>query len=70
MTELFWATSPLLESVGKLEPEIVEMRETIRRSIRFSIIPMKAYSNKFLKFLPLNNIDIKKHIALAYLFLI
>lgn len=62
MEELFWADTLLLESVGKKEPLVVELRETIRRAIQKAAIPLNAYAKQYEAYLELNNIDIPEFI--------
>lgn len=59
---LFWSGTPLLESVGENEPEVVKTRECIRKAIRKSLIPLKAYAKQYEKFLELHNIDINQYL--------
>lgn len=51
--------TPMLESVGLQEPEVVELREALRSAIQKTGIPLKAYGKKYEKFLEINNNDIK-----------
>lgn len=62
MQEVFFSGTPLLESVGKLEPEMVSLRETIRRAITKSFIPVTAYAKKFEHYLEIVNLDIKAYV--------
>ncbi|XP_076467002.1 dynein axonemal heavy chain 1-like [Babylonia areolata] len=62
MQDVFWSGTPLLESVGRMEPEVVMMREALRRSILTSYIPIRAYAKRFEVYLPVNNIVIKDYI--------
>lgn len=59
---LFWSGTPLLESVGENEPEVVKKREIIRKAIRQSLIPLKAYAKQYEKFLELHNLDINEYL--------
>ena len=59
---LFWSGTPLLESVGVNEPEVVKKREMIRKAIRQSLIPLKAYAKQYEKFLDLHNLDINQYL--------
>ncbi|KAL8563601.1 hypothetical protein ACOMHN_019339 [Nucella lapillus] len=61
--DLFWSGTPLLESVGRLEPEVVMMREALRRSLIKSFVPMIAYAKKFEQYLPIDNLVIKAFVA-------
>lgn len=49
----------LLDSVGLHEPEVEELRETVRSTIQKALIPLQAYAKKYEKFLELNNNDIE-----------
>nr|KAG5711096.1 hypothetical protein BaRGS_004740 [Batillaria attramentaria] len=62
MENIRWWGTPLLEAVGKYEPPIVDLRETIRRMIRKSLIPTLAYAREYERFRELFNMDIKAHI--------
>ncbi len=62
MEDIFWSGMPLLESVGEHEPHVEELRETIKRAIKQSIIPMKAYAREYEKYLQLINIDINQYV--------
>lgn len=65
MKKLFWSGTPLLETVGENEPPVVEMRESIRKAIRQSIIPLKAYAKQYEKYLGLFNLDISEYLRLV-----
>ena len=68
MEDIFWSGTPLLESVGEHEPAVEELRETIRRAIRRSLIPLKEYARQFDKYLELINMDISQYIKLVSTF--
>lgn len=59
---LFWSGTPLLESVGENEPEVVRLRETIRKSIKSSLEPLRAYAKQYEKYLELFNLDINEYL--------
>lgn len=60
---LFWSGTPLLESVGENEPEVVKLRETVRHAIKQSLIPLRAYSRQYEKYLELYNLDINQYLS-------
>ncbi|XP_071943674.1 dynein axonemal heavy chain 1-like isoform X2 [Antedon mediterranea] len=62
LEDIFWADTPLLESVGEHEPRVEELRENIRNAIRKALIPMKAYSKAYEKHMQLMNLDIDEYI--------
>eukprot|EP00794_Sanderia_malayensis_P012733 gene12733-14038_t len=62
MEKLFWSGTPLLETVGENEKEVVHMRNHIRKAIRKAIIPLLAYAKEYEKYLELYNMDIKKYL--------
>ena len=59
---LFWSGTPLLESVGENEPDVVKMRETVRAAINQSVIPLRAYAKQYEKYLELFNMDINQYL--------
>ncbi|XP_048578532.1 dynein axonemal heavy chain 1-like isoform X2 [Nematostella vectensis] len=59
---LFWSGTPLLESVGENEPEVVRLREKVRHAIMMSLIPLKAYAKQYEKYLELQNLDINQYL--------
>ncbi|XP_070580015.1 dynein axonemal heavy chain 1-like isoform X2 [Ptychodera flava] len=61
LEDIFWADTPLLESVGEHEPPVEELRETIRNAIKKSLNPMKAYARAYEKHLELMNLDINQY---------
>ena len=65
MKKLFWSGTPLLETVGENEPPVVELRELIRKAVRQSIIPLKAYAKQYEKYLELFNLDINEYLRLV-----
>ena len=60
---LFWSGTPLLESVGENEPEVVKLRETVRHAVKQSLIPLRAYAKKYEQYLELYNLDINQYLA-------
>ncbi|NWT16478.1 DYH1 protein, partial [Vireo altiloquus] len=51
--------TPMLESVDLQEPEVEELRKTLRSAIQKTGNPLEAYGKKYEKFLEINNNDIK-----------
>ncbi|NXR16043.1 DYH1 protein, partial [Semnornis frantzii] len=49
--------TPLLDSVGLHDPEVEEVRETMRSAIQRALIALQAYAKRYEKFLELNNND-------------
>ena len=46
MENMFWGGEVLkLESVSLQEPKVIEWKETLRRAIQASLIPLKAYAD-------------------------
>ena len=45
-----------------MEPEIVNLRETIRRFILKAFIPVRSYAKRFEPFLEVYNIDINAYV--------
>ncbi len=62
LEDIFWADTPLLESVGEHEPRVEELRDTIRSAIQKALVPMKAYARAYEQFLELMNLDINEYI--------
>ncbi|XP_033101869.1 dynein heavy chain 1, axonemal-like [Anneissia japonica] len=62
LEDIFWADTPLLESVGEHEPRVEELRQNIRNAIRKALIPMYAYSRAYEQHLELMNLDIDEYI--------
>ena len=58
MQKMFISGTPLLESVGLLEPVVTELRELIRLALRQAAIPLKAYACEYEKHLELHNSNI------------
>ncbi|XP_036367019.1 dynein heavy chain 1, axonemal-like isoform X1 [Octopus sinensis] len=63
LEDIFWSGTPLLESVGEHEPHVEEMRSTIQTTIQKSIIPAKAYAERYNKYVELCNLDVNKFIS-------
>ncbi|XP_053933024.1 dynein axonemal heavy chain 1 [Cuculus canorus] len=59
LENLLITDTPLLDSVGLHEPEVEELRETVRSAIQKAQIPLQAYAKRYEKFLELNNNDIQ-----------
>ena len=55
LEDIFWADTPLLESVGEHEPKVEELREHIRDSVNKALIPMRAYARAYEKYLELRS---------------
>lgn len=62
MEGIFWSGTPLLESVGNLEPNIVDLKQTIVHMIRQGMIPLKAYANSYDRYTNLMNLNIENYI--------
>ena len=62
LQELFWSGTPLLEAVGENEPEVVQLRELIRKAIKKSMIPLRAYAKQYEQYLELYNLDINTYL--------
>ena len=46
MENMFWGGEVLkLESVSLQEPKVIEWRDTLRKAIQASLIPLKAYAD-------------------------
>ncbi|XP_063071051.1 dynein axonemal heavy chain 1 [Engraulis encrasicolus] len=58
MKEMFICGTPLLESVGLLEPAVAELRERVRHALRQAAIPLRAYARQYECHLELHNSDI------------
>ena len=58
MQKMFISGTPLLESVGLLEPGVSELREMIRLALRQAAIPLKAYAREYEKHLELHNSNV------------
>lgn len=66
LEDIFWSGTPLLESVGEHEPQVEELRTTIRNSITKALIPIKAYAREYEKYLELMNLDINKYVTYVF----
>lgn len=62
MEDIFFSGTPLLESVGNMEPHITELKETIVDLINKAIIPLKAYSKSYDKYTQLMNLNVDNYI--------
>jgi dynein heavy chain len=65
MEDIFWSGTPLLESVGNLEPHIVELKSTISQMLRQAMIPLKAYAKVYERYTLVNNLNIDTYIKLV-----
>lgn len=52
----------LLEAVGQHEPQVDAMREHVCHAIEQSIIPLAAYSQQYVPYLDLINLNVKAYI--------
>ena len=62
MEDIFLSGTPLLESVGNQEPEIVELKETIRSVLKQALIPLKAYAKVYDRYINVMNLNIENYI--------
>ncbi len=62
MEDIFWSGTPLLESVGNMEPHIVELKETIAFMVKQALIPLKAYAKSYDRYTNLMNLNIENYI--------
>ena len=62
MEDIFWSGTPLLESVGNLEPNVVELKETIVRMLRQALIPLKAYAKTYDRYTQLINLHVDNYV--------
>lgn len=62
MEDIFWSGTPLLESVGNLEPHIVDLKTTIGEMIAKAIIPLKAYAKAYDRYTNLMNLNVDQYI--------
>jgi dynein heavy chain len=62
MEDIFWSGTPLLESVGNLEPNIVDLKETIIYMMKQAQIPLKAYAKAYDKYTALMNLNVDNYI--------
>lgn len=58
MTKMFISSTPLLESVGLLEPAVRELRERVSHALRQASIPLTAYAREYECHLELHNSDV------------
>lgn len=56
---MFISGTPLLESVGLLEPAVQELRERVRLALHQAAIPLRAYAREYERHLELNNCDVE-----------
>ena len=62
MEDIFWSGLPLLESVGNMEPHIVDLKETIINMIKQALIPLKAYAKVYERYTNLMNLQVESYI--------
>ena len=63
LENIFWSGTPLLESVGEHEPPVEDLRSTIKRAVQQALVPLKAYSKEYEKYLELINLDINAYVT-------
>jgi dynein heavy chain len=61
MEDIFWSGLPLLESVGNMEPHIVDLKETIINMIKQALIPLKAYAKVYDRYTNLMNLQVETY---------
>lgn len=59
---LFWPEVTLLEAVGKHEPHVELLRERMSCAIEQAIIPLVAFSQQYVPYLDLINLNVKSYI--------
>nr|XP_040059002.1 dynein heavy chain 1, axonemal-like isoform X4 [Gasterosteus aculeatus aculeatus] len=59
MRDLFMESNQMLKSVNLCEPEVVQLRETIRNALVQAAIPLTAYAAEYEKYLELHNLGIE-----------
>lgn len=57
MKKLYIGGDPLLQSVNVWDPEVTELRESIRSALIQATIPLRAYAAEYEKHLELHNSD-------------
>lgn len=57
MKKLYIGGDPLLQSVNMWDPEVTELRESIRSALIQATIPLRAYAAEYEKHLELHNSD-------------
>ena len=62
LDKLFWPEVILLEAVGQHEPQVEAMRERMSQAIRQAIIPLVAFSQQYVPYLDLVNLNVKAYI--------
>ena len=60
--KLFWPGTPLLEAVGRHEPQVDQLRERLAGCVRHALTPLLAYAQQYNPYLELANLDIKSYI--------
>lgn len=62
MEDIFWSGTPLLESVGKQEPHILELKKTIIHMINLALIPLRAYAKVYDRYTHIMNLNVDQYI--------
>jgi dynein heavy chain len=62
MEDIFWSGTPLLESVGNLEPHVVVLKNTISQMLQKALIPLKAYAKVYERYTLVNNLGVDAYI--------
>ncbi len=62
MEDIFFSGTPLLESVGNLEPHIVALKDIIVDLIQKALIPLRAYANTYDRYNDLMNLSVEQYI--------
>ena len=62
LDKLFWPEVPLLEAVGQHELQVEAMRERVCLAIQQAIIPLEAFSQQYVPYLDLINLNVKAYI--------
>lgn len=65
LTKLTFLETPLLTSIGLIEPEITDLQATIENNIRLGIIPIKAYCKEYNVHSDLYNINVESYVKLV-----
>ncbi len=60
--KLFWPETALLEAVGQHEPQVDALRDKLSATISVAVIPMRAYSQQYMPYLDLMNLDIDAYV--------
>ena len=62
MEDIFLSGTPLLESVGNQEPEILELKDTIKSVLKQALIPLRAYAKVYDRYVNVMNLNIENYI--------